>query len=263
MSVNLTTSSNEVLDRGLSRFLEQDKDKLRLRLFFSAFFERFQDLYDAIASVNENIRLLNATGSILDRWGINFNVERRDMKDDEYRKAIFIKIFIDHSKGTISDIKNAMYLLYNPSYVFLREYRCFLQINFFETKKPLTGLQSILPLIVASGVGFCVVEESSDAFRFAECSSETVDFVANDSADEFNIEVIQDTAYTLQVEADTISKVMGSVGLAEIIIKKSSLALDDSSIYFVDDTEELEILQTYEDFIITGGGKLAELIKND
>ncbi|WPY01462.1 hypothetical protein Trichorick_01375 (plasmid) [Candidatus Trichorickettsia mobilis] len=257
MSLEVTS-----IDRGLSRLLEQDKDKLRLKYFFSVFLEQFQELHNAISSVNEKARLVNAVGFVLDRWGVVFNVTRKGMLDDEYRQAIFTKIIIDHSQGTVSDILNAVYLLYKPSFAYLIEYSCLVQINCVEPAASLQGINDTLSAVVASGVNYVVIKEVSNSFKFAECTTESIDFVAKEQS-ETDIEVSTGASTDIfEVEADSLLKPLDTLGFAEIIVTKTNLGLDDDSIYFVEELNPLEILLTYNDFIIQGGSKFAEVINN-
>lgn len=247
------------IDRGLSRLLEQDKEKLRLKYFFSAFLEQFQELHDVISGINEKTRLTNATGAVLDRWGVVFNAPRKGMLDEEYRQAIFTKIIIDHSQGTVDDILNAVYLLYNPSFVRLREYDCFVQINCLEPIN-LQGINDTLSSVVVSGVEYVVIKEVTNSFKLAECTTESVNFTAKEQS-ETDVNINSGTSEdTFQVEADSLLRPLDTLGFAEIIVTRTNLGLDDDSIYSVDEFNPLEILLTYDDFIIDGGSILAEVI---
>jgi hypothetical protein len=120
----------------------------------------------------------------------------------------------------------------------------------------------MLPVVIASGVKYCVTNISDNAFIFSECSTEVVDFVGKEDV-EIEIDVSTDSStYTLQVEADTLITPYNTFGFAEIIVTKANLGLDDDSLYLVDEDNLLEIVLTYDDFIIQGGSKLAEVIEN-
>ena len=70
------------------------------------------------------------------------------------------------------------------------------------------------------------------------------------------------SAETFQIEADSLLRPLDTLGFAEIIVTRTNLGLDDDSIYSVDEFNPLEMLLTYDDFIIDGGSILADVIQN-
>jgi hypothetical protein len=68
-----------------------------------------------------------------------------------------------------------------------------------------------------------------------------------------NFEVVRDVLFFPE----------GQLGFAEILVTRINLNLDNEDLYLVEEENPLEMLLSYEDFIINGGSKLAEVIEND
>lgn len=110
--MNLTPQTDHVA-AGLSRLLEQFKDRPRIAALFTAFLQRDQQLEDALYPLATALQLNNATGAQLDIVGASVGVARQGLSDAQYRALLTGKIAQnngDASLDTLIAVVKGMFL---------------------------------------------------------------------------------------------------------------------------------------------------------
>ena len=244
---------NNHVYQGLSRLLEQYKDRFRIKSVLTSFISRYQGLEDLLTNIDNNVRIQTAIGGVLDRIGASFNVSRNDLSDDLYRRKIYIALLVNKSKGNAFGIINAIKLLYNPQNVNLVEHDCFVQIN-MRMPTNINHIETVLPAIIVSGVGYSIVYESDKCGRLANLTIGTVDFTVNDQ----NIEedLIINTTNNLQVKAPVVNipKNLFKLGVR---FTNTPRYITSEGAYFVDETEPLYVVPDLTNMVVLKGSDLA------
>ena len=244
---------NNHVYQGLSRLLEQYKDRFRIKSVLTSFISRYQVLEDLLTNIDNNVRIQTAIGGVLDRIGAALNVSRDDLSDDLYRRKIYIALLVNKSKGNVFGIINAIKLLYNPQSVSLVEYDCFVQIN-MRMPTNINHIETVLPAIIASGVGYSIIYESDKCGRLANLTIGTVDFTVNDQ----NIEedLIINTTNNLQVKAPVVNipKNLFKLGVR---FTNTPRYITSEGAYFVDESEPLYVIPDLTNMVLLKGSDLA------
>lgn len=134
----------------------------------------FQSIEDDACTLLEDGLLSNATGALLDRYGVLVGVPRGGRPDEEYRALIKVRIKSNNSSGTINSILDVISVLsqdglveYDPLYP-----ACYyLTVTPPPASSPLTA-QQIVDIVAAlfdltpAGVSFYAVEAATPAFAF-------------------------------------------------------------------------------------------------
>ena len=188
-------------------------------------------------------------------------------KDDQYKLALLARIMINNGGGTPEDIISALKFTFNPKSLSYNELypACF--SVFMQGSNIPTGSKRLIKSINPIGISnFVIIFSGEDnPFIFAECSSERVAFKTKATIEDKESQVEANTelgAQSFEVSTDALLCPAGYAGFAEIIVTKTSLSLGDDNTYLVEEDNPLEMLLAYEDFKITGGSKLAEVIEN-
>ena len=251
-----------------NHLLQQYKERPRLNSLVLALTQGLQETENKLYELYRNYSIVEAVGHYLDRIGAIACEARNYRQDDEYRLAILARIMINNGGGTPEDIISALRFTFNPKRLSYTElypacFSVFMQAsNINASCKGL--INSIKPIGITEFVIVFINEDNP--FIFAECKGESISFKPkptiddNDSNTEVMIDI--DDLQNFEVSADTISFPKGYIGFAEIIVTKTNLNLGGDDIYLVEEDDPLEMLLTYEDFKITGGSKLAEVIEN-
>lgn len=244
---------NNHVYQGLSRLLEQYKDRFRIKSVLTSFISRYQGLEDLLTNIDNNVRIQSAVGGVLDRIGASFNVSRNDLSDDLYRRKIYIALLVNKSKGNVFGIINAIKLLYNPQSINLVEYNCFVQIN-MRIPTNIHHIETILPAIIPSGVGYCVIYESDKCGRLANLTIGTVDFTVNDQ--NVKEDLIINTTNNLQVKAPVVNipKNLFKLGLR---LTNTQTYTTSEGTYLVDETDPLYVIQDLTSVTLLKGSDLA------
>ena len=238
---------------GLGRLLEQYKNRLRIGKFLTSLLTRYQLLENTLNDIDNNVRLQTATGEVLDRIGVNFNVTRNQLPDNLYRQKIYISILINRSKGNVVGILNAIRLLYNPQSVYIVEYNCLVQIN-MRLPTNIYNIDRILPAIVAAGVAYSVVYETAHCGSLASLTIGNIDFEVDGQGTIYDLLTDADRNFQVKSQVIKIPKNVFKLGMRIINIQEFKTS---EGIYFVDDTEELNVLRDISDHTLIKGSDLA------
>jgi len=169
---------------GLNRLLEQHKNKLKIGGFLTSLLSRYQLLENSLNDIDKKARLQTATGAVLDRIGVNFNITRNQLSDNWYRQKIYISILVNRSKGNILGISTAINLLYKPQALSIVEYNCLVQINMLLPSN-INNLARILPAIIVAGVRYSAVYETANCGTLGSSTIAKVDFDVDKEEDLF------------------------------------------------------------------------------
>lgn len=141
-----------VIDRGLDRLLYQFQDSGNYKDLVATYLMLQEDIQSLCFEVLGSKDIQTATGLSLDLIGKIVGQPRSNLSDTDYRQAIIIKIFINNSRGTISDIQNIVKALTNSDEV--QVFEIFpAAINLYISGSALTEEQrQIVQLICSAGV---------------------------------------------------------------------------------------------------------------
>lgn len=141
-----------VIERGLDKLLHQFKDSPNYKALVETYLELHNQIQETCFEVLASRDIQQATGLSLDLIGKIVGQQRNNLSDDDYRQAIIIKIYVNNSKGTISDIQNIVKALTNSTDV--QVFEIFpAAINLYISGNPLTEEQrQIVQLICSAGV---------------------------------------------------------------------------------------------------------------
>lgn len=263
---NLEPINNHV-ELAKSYLLEQYKNRPKLDSLMRALVSPIQDLENKLYEIYLNHSLEKAGNYYLDRIGTLVGEARAYRPDDEYKAAILARIMINNGGGTPEDIISALRFTFNPRKLSFAELypACF--SVFIQGSEVNTSCRNLITSIKPAGISdFVIVFTSEDnPFVFAECTSENVIFRLKKTIAEDDCPAEVKTKGGVQdfeVASDILCFPEGQLGFGEIIITKTNLNLSDEDIYLVDEDHPLAMVLAYEDFIINGGSKLAEVIEN-
>jgi hypothetical protein len=144
--------NQDIVQRGLDRLLYQFKDSKNYQDLVAIYLQLQEEIETIAFEVLGQKDINLATGLSLDFIGRIVGISRNNLSDDSYRQQIIIKIFINNSKGTISDVQNIVKLLTQSNEV--RVFEVFpAAISLYISGEKLTEEQrQIVQLIVAAGV---------------------------------------------------------------------------------------------------------------
>jgi hypothetical protein len=144
--------NQDIVQRGLDRLLYQFKDSKNYQDLVAIYLELQEEIETIAFEVLGQKDINLATGLSLDFIGRIVGISRNNLSDDAYRQQIIIKIFINNSKGTISDVQNIVKLLTQSNEV--RVFEVFpAAISLYISGEKLTEEQrQIVQLIVSAGV---------------------------------------------------------------------------------------------------------------
>tara|TARA_R100001594_G_scaffold53735_1_gene87293 strand:- start:25537 stop:26208 length:672 start_codon:yes stop_codon:yes gene_type:complete len=93
------------VESGLAKLLEQFKGKPHIEGILTTYLQQSQDTQTTYEEMLDERSIHTAIGVQLDMIGALVGEERFGRPDEEYRTAIFVRIAINSSNGTIPDIK--------------------------------------------------------------------------------------------------------------------------------------------------------------
>lgn len=108
VSANHISLDDAFVDKAIDRLPEMYKNSENVKKFIEIESERFKSIYDISISVAEALLLTNASGSILDDIGREFNLYREGDSDDNFRLRIQIKAYSKNATGTRDNFLDAI-----------------------------------------------------------------------------------------------------------------------------------------------------------
>jgi len=117
----LTTKINNHTEAALARLLQQYKGQPQLASLITGFVDQFQDLEDAIYSLDEGRQLAFAYGKQLDGIGELVGIQRNGLSDLEYLIFILGTIAENFSNTTLPTILNIANTIFEPAVLTLKE----------------------------------------------------------------------------------------------------------------------------------------------
>ncbi len=167
------TQITDHAERALGTMSSWTVNKDRLRKLVELFADQVQLTEDVIFEVLVNSLLENATGVILDEYGLIFDHLRGSLGDDDYRKALSAVMAAHQSDGTAKETINIASTLIGVAIRYqvypLAHYRLE-----YEIGTPVSGdwesrVLQILEILRPTGVSYSLVEGSTagdGAFQF-------------------------------------------------------------------------------------------------
>lgn len=242
---------------GISRLLEQFKDKNNINELMISFLEQPEDLESANFELLNDRNVATAIGEQLDVIGLLVNEFRGGRDDEEYRQAIYGRIFVNNSEGTPEEVMSALKIMTNATRVQMWEHYPSSVILLSNGGNFPSGLCSAMNdvLPVASGIFFIIEDPLEDTFIPSEADQEDLLLV---DGDEDNI--VDDMFNQFTVTTSTTGGDLSRAILPEIV--DDILILEDESPLLVSlngiDYSELEVTAVNQ---AEGFGYFAEVIK--
>jgi hypothetical protein len=167
------------VERGLSRLIDQYKDKPRLGAWISSYLNEVQALSDATWSVLVSRLINDATSEQLTVLGRLVGQERQEESDDRFRVLVRARIAINGSRGRGDDVLRVAALLFALEFTLTEFFPGAMVLQVDEPVGAIPELeQSLLEQTAASGVRVDVhfsTESPGDWFRFGAGSGWGVD----------------------------------------------------------------------------------------
>lgn len=163
-----------VAERGLSRLIEQWKDKPRMRAWVSSYLDEVQELRDAGWDVLVSRLIDDGTGVQLTTIGRLVGQERTNEDDDRFRVLVRARIAVNMSRGRWGDILRVARILLEDGVEFsLAEFLpCALVLTIEDPTDFIPSLeQSMLEEATAGGVRIDVhfhETPSDELFRYGD-----------------------------------------------------------------------------------------------
>lgn len=247
--------------------LEQYKNKPLLNGLLKCLTDPLQDIEDELFNIYENASLNRATSYYLDRIGAIIGEDRNYRNDENYRLAIRIRIIANNGGATADEIIIILRSIYDTEITYSEYGMGYFQVYLQTPKKP-SGIGKLLKQLKPIGVGSpsVVYTCNADVFRFSEnCQEQCKLLIKNNNDKPASLETLQNDSTTkkLKVSFDSFERPSNTNGFAEIVVHRFSLKLDGDNKYLVNQATKLEVLMSYEDFIIEGGSCYSEVIENE
>ena len=170
--MGISQNTQHVLE-ALSNRIEQFEDKENFADLITAYVAQVQDLEDALFEVLLETTLETSIGQQLDNIGEIIKEDRLSRIDDDYRRALRVRILVNKSSGTIEEILEITKLFTQlTSTITIEEFPpASFTIRFGEAlpTDPLTTI-TLLDSARGAGIGFQLLyflSTESDIFRFA------------------------------------------------------------------------------------------------
>ena len=252
--------------QALERLLEQYKDRPKLKGLMSGLVNPLQEIEEELTKLESERWLDEAEGLQLDHLGKIVGELRNNRGDEEYRMAIYTRIFLNRGGGTPEDIIAALDLVYRPERIEYSElYPASFQV-YVQGYDRLKGIKTLVESIKPAGVGNVIITQLQENEPFV-CSGITVEKAVLNISDEtngsLNLHEEGGQDHTLEIAADTILQPDNGLGFAGIIINECNLEVANGGVYMIDDSTPLSLVASLEDFKVYGGGRLTGVIEND
>ena len=154
-----------------ARLLEQFKNQYNIESILNAFSEQIQALENPAFDMLSSMRLQNATGATLNRWGNTLGVPRAGRDDITYRAALFFRTLESIATGSPNEILDIVSTLFEAESTQIFEYfPAAISINIVNAQNlpdptySANLVQSICPAAVA--LLYIAVGETSPYFAF-------------------------------------------------------------------------------------------------
>jgi hypothetical protein len=246
-----------------SNLLTQDSYKPDFEGLLRAIVEPLQDIENILFELYKNRSLNDATGYYLNRIGGIIGEERNYRNDEDYRLAILIRIISNNGGGTADEILIILSSIYQNSEIEYRECGdAFFQIQIKQETRPV-GINQLLRKLTPIAVNMPTIVHlcTGRSFQFAENSKAIGTLLLNkDGSSEVANTSEEDD---INISFGTFEAAEDAFGFAEIIVNRCDLNLSDGSKYLVKKKKPLEVLRSYQDYTIKGGGRFSELITNE
>jgi hypothetical protein len=135
--------------RAIATMIEQFKPAINFKKLISVFTDNFQGIENEIENLIENRLITTAIGRQLDLLGEILNEPRLTRADDEYRSALYFKIFINISSGEPEVLITVLKTITGADHVRLIEYypaTVFMSTDGTIIPEDLTVLRKCLPV---------------------------------------------------------------------------------------------------------------------
>ena len=247
--------------------LEQYKGRPKIEALLEAIILPIQSIEDESYKMYLQGLISVAEGVYLDRLGAIVGVERKARSDKDYRFAINIGITANNSGATPEDIIAVVRNTYMPDKIRYFEHGTAYFELFLKLDTQPSNISILLNSLKPAGVGKPVViyTDSDDIFSFSERVTEIVQAEIDEKSSISDLQVADTSAILADLELvyDGFKASKATNGFAEIIITRPDLLLDDDFEYTVDNSDNLEMLLSFEDFIIEGGSPYVEVTSNE
>jgi hypothetical protein len=246
-----------------SHLLTQDSNRDHLGGLLNAIIQPLQDIENSLFELYKNRSLNYAAGFYLDGIGAIIGEARNYRNDHDYRFAILIRIISNNGGGTAAEILIILASIYSNSDIQYTECASTLfQIQIKQEARP-SGINQLLSKLKPIGVSVPIVAHLGIAnnFQFAESTKEEgiLMLATKDVSQAANI----NTGDKFNITFGTFATPSNAVAFAEIIVNRSNLNLHDGREYLLNKKQTLQLLKSYQDYTIQGGGVFSELITNE
>jgi hypothetical protein len=165
--------------------LEQYKHSRLLTGLLNSILKQIDDLSTCVEDLTNKCNIKHGVGQQLDLIGYFLNEDRKYRSDENYRTALYIKIFINSAHATCDDILTILELVYQPDFIHLKEpYPAYFTLFVFNPKS-FKGIYALIKNIKPAGVGFSIIlnQKQFEYFRFNISTVVSMDYYINKDED--------------------------------------------------------------------------------
>lgn len=227
------TRINQV-ESGIEKLLYQFKDKTNINSILTTYLEQSQSTQDAYEEMLDERSVFTAVGVQLDMIGKLVGEERFGRNDDDYRVAIFIKISINSSDGTIPSIRQIIGTLTGLSddqIRFVEHYPAGVYI-YLETEDRNELLVETVRKLLPVSVNLGYIGYGTNDLAFTPYDTEYEEVTLDTNTDDF---IVTSEADTLLVRRVTQAEFYQKAWLAESVTTELFDLVDDVGDTIVDD----------------------------
>lgn len=109
--VNTEAYVSDHTEDAITQLLEQFSDKVLVHGWLTALIDRIQEIEDALDTIPSAREIDNATGITLDNLGTVVGEPRKGRADDLYRVYIKVRVIVNRSHGTASEMMTVVQLI--------------------------------------------------------------------------------------------------------------------------------------------------------
>lgn len=202
------------VEKGLSRLLSQFKDKPVIQAFLSSYLSQLDTIQEDTFYLLNNRGIDNAEGVFLDNLGKLVGESRLGRNDEDYRKAILARIYINNSDGTpinlieilktITKTEDVKYFEHYPANVHMSS-------NGVDLEEAAKLMPSVAPA-GASDVTIIGVDKERGAFTPSELVPDVISGNWKTSSGDLETPIGQDYIFNYKSDSDNNLAKMAELG---------------------------------------------------
>ncbi len=242
------TRINQV-ESGLEKLLYQFKEKTNITSILTTYLQQAQSTQENYEEMLDERSIFTAIGVQLDMIGKLIGEERFGREDEEYRTAIFIKVSINSSDGTMPSIRQIVGTLTglnDDQITFVEHYPAGVYI-YLQTDDVNEALVDTVRKLLPVAVNLGYIGYGTNDLAFTPYDTEYEEITLDTNTDDF---IVTNEADTLLVRRVAQAEFYQKAWLAESLVAELFDLTDDAGDTIVDD--EGDTISMLSEVTLTG-----------